>query len=259
MRNEYDNQAWHPGDLALGFELLTRLPVSGIFPKPAPGRLAGQSAWAWPLVGIATGLAGGLSALFSYKLGLPPLFCASIAVGVQTLLTGALHEDGLADMADGFWGGHQKERRLEIMKDSRIGAYGVIALILAFLLRVSALSSLMASGWVIAPILAAAILSRLPMVLLMAHLPNARGTGLSDMTGRPSRRTALHAGFIAALLTLALVGWLAITTVLAVSAVTYLLARLSLAKIGGQTGDVLGASQQLTEITALAVLSASLT
>ncbi|MEM6390903.1 MAG: adenosylcobinamide-GDP ribazoletransferase, partial [Pseudomonadota bacterium] len=118
--------AWRD-DLALAAMLLTRLPVP--INVSDPGRSA-ASCWAWPLIGAALGAATmGLAAL-AMAAGLSAGFAAALAMAGFALMTGALHEDGLADTADGLWGGRTPERRLEIMRDSRIGAYGVVALIL---------------------------------------------------------------------------------------------------------------------------------
>jgi adenosylcobinamide-GDP ribazoletransferase len=155
-----------------------------------------RAAWAWPLAGaLVAGLAGagGLVALW---LGLPPLVAAVLTVGLQAMLTGAMHEDGLADCADGFWGGWTAERRLAIMKDSRSGAYGVVALVLVLMLRVTALAAVMAGpGWI--AFLALGAMSRVPMAALQAGLRPARPGGLSDRTGRPSARTVGLAAGIA--------------------------------------------------------------
>jgi hypothetical protein len=139
---------------------------------------------------------GGLAALaggLALALGVAPGAAAAVAVGTQAMVTGALHEDGLADSADGLWGGWDKTRRLAIMKDSHIGTYGVLALILVMLLRWTALAALFAQGTPWAALIAAGALSRAPMAVLMAALPNARGTGLSHSVGRPDGVTAATA------------------------------------------------------------------
>jgi adenosylcobinamide-GDP ribazoletransferase len=178
-------------------------------------------------------------------------------MAVQAALTGALHEDGLADCADGFWGGHTRERRLEIMKDSRIGSYGAVALMLALLARWSALAALMSAGaWGLA--LAAMILSRAAMGLVMAGLPNARAGGLSAQHGAPSWVAAWAGVGFGLLLGAFAAGSAALWLALAVALVAAGLAGVARAKIGGQTGDVLGATQVLAEVTALAVATAYL-
>ncbi len=241
------------GDLRAGLSLLTRLPL------PPPARFPTPPAcWAWPLAGLVVGglaTAGGLAAL---ALGLPAGLAAVIVLMLGTLATGALHEDGLADCADGFWGGWTKDRRLEIMKDSHIGSYGVMALLLVTLARWSAASALLAAGhW--PALLAAATLSRVPMVVLMASLPNARGSGLAASVGRPGRKQVAAAALLALGLGCGLTGVMGGATgaatglamALATAAAGLALAWTARVKIGGQTGDVLGASQQLSDLAAL--------
>ena len=234
-------------DLRAAFALLTRLPLPPPATFPTP-----PACWAWPLAGaVVSGLAAG-GAMLGLAAGLTPGLAAAGALMIATLATGALHEDGLADCADGFWGGWTRERRLEIMKDSQIGSYGVLALILVTLARWSALSGLLAEGqW--PALIAAGLLSRVPMAALMAALPNARGSGLSASVGRPGTGQAALAAGLGLAGALALTGASALALALAVTATTLALAALAHRKIGGQTGDVLGASQQLGELAALSV------
>ena len=105
----------------------------------AQARVA-AAAWAWPLAGMAVGLLGAAAGGLVLWLGVAPAAAAAIAIAAQIFATGALHEDGLADSADGLWGGWDKARRLAIMKDSRIGTYGVLALVLVTLLLILAVA-----------------------------------------------------------------------------------------------------------------------
>lgn len=231
-------------DVIAGFGLLSRLPVPFTPPRPA-------GAWAWPLVGLGVaGLATGLG-FAAMAAGLSVPVAAVLVMAAQAVLTGALHEDGLADCADGFYGGQTPARRLEIMKDHQIGSYGALALMLAVLARWSALVALLAAGqWGV--IVAAAVLSRVPMAALMASLPNARGTGLSASVGAPTIAAVLGAAGLAVVLSLMLAGWTAVPMALAVGVVALGVRQVARAKIGGQTGDVLGAAQVLAEVAALA-------
>jgi adenosylcobinamide-GDP ribazoletransferase len=240
-------------DLAEALALLTRLPL-----RPGFGRGA-AAAWAWPLAGVAVALVSALSGTLALGLGLPPALTAGLILAAQVALTGALHEDGLADSADGLWGGHDRARRLEIMKDSRIGSYGVLALGLSLILRWAALSALLSAGWLFGPLIASAALSRAPMTVLAAALPNARGHGLSSHVGQPGQDTATLAVASAAGIALLAVGWSLLAPVLWVALVSIAVAAIAKAKLGGQTGDILGASQQLAEIAALAAFAALLT
>ncbi|KQP34274.1 cobalamin biosynthesis protein CobS [Methylobacterium sp. Leaf469] len=211
-----------------------------------------------PLAGLVLALPGGLVLLAAWGLGLGPFLAATLAVATGVLITGALHEDGLADVADGFGGGTTRERRLEIMRDSRIGAYGGVALVLALALRIGALATLLdrtGSGAALALVLAAA-LSRTAALAPMVLLVPARRDGAAASVGRPGRPAVAVAGALA--LTLALLGGLLglpvggvllmlLLSGLGALAVTALARR----RIGGQTGDVIGACQQMAEIAAL--------
>ncbi|WP_371410699.1 adenosylcobinamide-GDP ribazoletransferase [Tabrizicola sp. TH137] len=240
-------------DLVAAFGLLTRLPLPARSFTPSP-----RAAWAWPVVGAVLGGLSAAAVSAALWLGLAPGIAAALALILTALLTGGLHEDGLADTADGLLGGRDKDRRLEIMKDSRIGSYGALALILVTLIRWSALAALIAAGQHWAALIAAGALSRAPMAVLIATLPNARGAGLSHLTGQPPRRAALAACGIALTLALLATGATVLTLALAAAATTAFLARAAKARIGGQTGDILGASQQLAEAATLAFAAARL-
>ncbi|SFJ20657.1 adenosylcobinamide-GDP ribazoletransferase [Celeribacter neptunius] len=240
----------HSADIATALALLTRIPVRAGFTRTA------EAAWAFPLAGVAVGLVAGAVATIAGWLGLGAALIAGFTLAAAVIVTGALHEDGLADCADGFWGGFDKVRRLEIMRDSRIGSYGVIALGLSLILRATALTTLAHEDLIVTAVIAAAVLSRAPMAYLMALMPPARSDGLSVKTGRPPRDAASLGGVLAFFLSWLLVGF--VPTVVAASAVTltgFITSRIAQVKIGGQTGDVLGATQQLGEIVALTVLA----
>jgi adenosylcobinamide-GDP ribazoletransferase len=238
-------------DMVAAFGLLTRIPVPFTLPRPA-------GVWAWPLVGLVTGGTALAVAALGLWLGLAAGVVAVLVIAVQATLTGALHEDGLTDCADGFWGGHDRARRLEIMKDSRIGSYGAVALMLALLARWSAVAALLGAGaWGLA--LAAMVMSRAAMGLVMAGLPNARGEGLSARHSQPGWAAAWAGMGLAFGLGLAFAGGAALGLVIAVGLVAAGVALVARAKIGGQTGDVLGATQVLAEVAALAVATAYLT
>lgn len=242
-------------DLLRAAALLTRLPL----PDQEGSRSMAQSAWSWPIIGALVGLGAGLAALIAGWMGLPPLLAATCALGVQIALTGALHEDGLADCADGFWGGQTRARRLEIMKDSRLGSYGMLALALALFARIAAIAALIEAGWLLAPLIATGALSRAPMAVLMTALPNARGAGLAHAAGRPGRDTALVAIALALLIGLLATGWAVLVAGFWTALAVLGWALLARGRIGGQTGDVLGAAQQIGEIVILAVFAAMAT
>ncbi len=238
-------------DVLQGLGLLSRLPVR--LDAEAAAKRGANASWAWPLAGAILGLIAALTASLSLWLGLGAGIAAALVIAVQIISTGAIHEDGLADSADGLWGGYDRDRRLEIMKDSRIGTYGVLALVLALILRWAALSALLATGHVWGALIGVAALSRAPMAALMGWLPSARPSGLSRSVGPPTRDT-VRFGFIA--VGFVFMGLAVVPVAAFIAAVAFAAGRIALDKIGGQTGDILGATQQLSEITALAVLVA---
>lgn len=242
-------------EVQLALMLLTRLPA-GRLKDPVPG--IGASAWAFPLAGLAVG-GGAALALALSAMVLPLSVAVLIALAVQIKLTGALHEDGLADLTDGLWGGQTPERRLEILRDSRIGTYGALALILSVGLRWQVLVLLADANLslALAALVALAMLSRLAPVLLLALLPPARADGLGHAAQAVSGRMLAVASLIAILPAAVLLAVPALAlTLLAQLGVTLALARLARNRLGGQTGDVLGAGQQLAEIAGLLVLIA---
>ena len=126
-------------ELKTGLAFLTRLPLAP--DASTTGADISRASWTFPVIGAGIGALGGIVYWIAHGLGLPPFVCGTLAVGATVLITGALHEDGLADTADGFGGGTTQERKLEIMRDSRVGTYGALALILSFLLRAGAVAS----------------------------------------------------------------------------------------------------------------------
>ncbi len=239
-------------DIIVSLLLLTRLPVPKV-PDSDFDRQA-QAVWAFPVVGVIIGCFTTLTILILQHLGQPDAVCAGLALTICVFFTGAMHEDGLADTVDGFWGGYTKERRLEIMKDSHIGTYGVLALILSLGLRWVTLAALIASvgAWVMIPI---ATLSRAAMPLLMVSMPNARDDGLSHHVGTPSRRSAALGLILATGVAWAALGVGPALACMAASALgLFGLYHLIRWKIGGRTGDTLGAAQQITELLCLLTL-----
>ena len=152
-------------EIRLAFMLLSRLPA-GRIDGAAPSMAA--SSWAWPIVGLAVGAIMALACGIGLWIGVPPLMAALLALAAGALATGAMHEDGLADLADGFGGGRDRARKLEIMRDSRIGSYGVLALILALAFRASGIATLAEAGSATAALIGIAAASR-------AVLPAAPG------------------------------------------------------------------------------------
>ncbi len=235
----------HRDEVVGAFMLLTRLPVGRLSRGEVP---ASACVWAYPLVGAVVGGVG--AAVFALaRLGLPPAIAAILAITATILVTGGLHEDGLADTADGFGGGRTVERKLEIMRDSRIGSYGALALMLSLALRVTALASIAQPKGGAFALIAAGILGRGAMLLPLWHLHPARTSGLAAplaaMTPAAACAGLALAAAPALLAPVTLVGTLA-----AAGIMTWLARR----QIGGYSGDVLGATEQLAECAILTAL-----
>jgi adenosylcobinamide-GDP ribazoletransferase len=248
-------------DLAHCVRFYSRLPVPALpweqnaHALPSFPRLVRVIPFAGLLIGLVPAAVLGCALL----LDLGPWLAAILSVGAMVLATGALHEDGLADVADSF-GGSTREKRLEIMRDSRIGSFGASALFLALALRIGALATLASrvdGGAVTAVVLLVASLSRTAGLMPLVFLSPARRDGMSQAVGQPARETfwlaAGIAGGIAVVLG-ALAGLppigVALTLVLSgLSGVA--LTGFASRHLGGQTGDIAGAAQQVAEIAAL--------
>lgn len=250
MTETENSNLWTEIKLCLG--LLTRLPVN-VVATVSPSVFARSSRW-FPMVGALVGMQSAATLLLGILVGLPNVVAVLIAIGFSILLTGALHEDGLADVADGFGGGANRDAKLEIMRDSRVGTYGVLALILAVGLKGALLVALMNSGlWAAAmAMIVAASASRLTPVILMNRLPMARNDGMAVTAGKPEAESVRIACGLALASLLVLTGWQAmLVTIIATLAACAAIGALARRQIGGQTGDVLGAGQQVTEICVL--------
>ena len=224
-------------DMRLAFQFLTVLPVGRPEPRPL-----GEAAWCFPLVGLAVGICVAIAFLAAREVGLPPVLAGFLAVGAGIALTGGLHEDGLADTADGL-GVRDPQRALEVMRDPRAGAFGVLALALTVPMRALALA---AAGPAAA--IAAHVLSRGAVAGAMAWTPPARSDGLAAEAGPTDAAVAL---LVAAGIGIAL-GWQSVpAAALAAFAAAWWAAR----RFGGHTGDTLGAVQQATELAVLLALA----
>jgi len=243
-------------------DLAASLRFFSILPLPAPADPAGPAfslfAWAAPLAGALIGALAALALALALWLRLPPTLAAVAAVATLVLVCGGLHEDGLADFADGLSAGRSREERLAIMRDSRIGAFGAIALTLALIARVSAVAALARGGW--GPAAAALILAgaaaRLGALVPLAALEPARKDGLGASAGRlaPAILIAAAAATAAVALVVGLaalgVGRALLAAALAAAAAGGI-ATLAQRRLGGQTGDVAGAAEQAAEVAAL--------
>lgn len=214
-----------------------------------------------PAVGALLGLASALPLLIALYFHEPPLVAALLGLATGALLSGGLHEDGLADVADGFGGGFSREKKLEIMRDSRIGAFGSMALIVSFGLRAAALAALAAApGRAALVLIATGAVSRLACLAPLLLLPPARSDGAGRTASVLTRDEARPAFALA--LAFAALPWLGgfsfaacLAALMLAGLTTVGICALARAQIGGQTGDVAGAAQQIAEISILLVFA----
>ncbi|UOM34646.1 adenosylcobinamide-GDP ribazoletransferase [Acuticoccus sp. I52.16.1] len=249
---------WRPAlGAVIGF--YSRLPV----PIPADVTLA-RCVWILPAATVVIAWPAAVAGGLAWWLGLAPLAAALVASLALAVTTGALHEDGLADCADGFWGAATIGRRLEIMRDSRIGTYGVLALVGAVGLKAALLAQLFerVGGWALVLFIAAAVAGRAVALFPWAGLPNARTGGLAASAGRPTGNDFRTAMLMALAITAVLTLWVSplgfILAGLTAAGSAKAVASLADAKIGGHTGDVIGAAVILGDLSYLAGFTISL-
>lgn len=242
-------------DIALCLVFFTRLPLP-VFDYRGRGLAA--AIWAAPIAGLVVGLIGAIVFATAERFGLAIGPSAALALVATVATTGCLHEDGLSDVADGFGGGKSRGRKLEIMRDSRIGAYGAVALALSLLIRWSALSQVVEPTQALFALVAAHAASRGVLGAFMHLLPPARSDGLSAGAGTVSLETAI-AGAVLGAIPLLLLGLGGATAALILLGLFFAAFHaLCLNQIEGQTGDTVGALQQLSEIAVLLVASVAL-
>jgi adenosylcobinamide-GDP ribazoletransferase len=239
--------------LATALTFLTRLPLVARFAYPDQISIA-RSAWTWPWIGAALGLIAAQVFLYA-SLVFSPTIAAIAATLCTVLLTGAFHEDGLADSADGIYGGFDVERRLQIMKDSRIGSYGAIALVLVLALKIAALATIDQSKIIEALVIAYALArtSALPITKL---LPYARGDGHNKPIGTEMSWAVVLTGLLGGLFWLWWYPDKFLTIVIVLACLWAGLVSLFWRKLRGFTGDALGALNQLTELAVLLIFAA---
>jgi len=237
----------------------TRLPFS--FGRAPRFRLA-QRLPTLPVLGLGVGLAAGIDLAIAQWLGAGPILAAFVGLLTALVITGALHEDGLADTADALGPvGASVERRLEILRDSRIGAFGALALIFSVGVRVAALAQIAArdAGLALLALVAAHVLSRAAIAWPMGALEPARDDGLGAGAGQPTTNdvgvTLAIGGGLAILMLIGVSPMAAVLAPAAVFAVAWGVVPLARERFGGYTGDVLGATQQMAEIAALVVVA----
>jgi adenosylcobinamide-GDP ribazoletransferase len=242
-------------DIRTGILFCTRLPLPHAL--PVEGAEVARASWALPIAGALVGALGASVYWLAHAVGLAPWPVAALALAATVALTGCLHEDGLADTADGFGGGATRERKLEIMRDSRIGTYGVCAVALSLALRIGALASLADPALVAPALIAAHAAARASLPAFMRALPQARADGLATAAGQPPRASVMASAAIGILALVLGLGALRAGIALLLLVLAFgALARLAKKQVGGQTGDVLGALEQSGEILVLLVAAA---
>ncbi len=254
-----DNLAVSPpslsADIIMALRFFSRLPTG---PSPHQPPSLKRIAPVLGLSGLLIGLPPVIVMLVLALIGMPALLAAGFGVLAMVMVTGAMSEDALADSADGIWGGADAARRLEIMKDSRHGTYGVLAIVMLISLRLAALSALIVQSpygaafvW-----LAAQLIARQGALWLPTRLSPARSDGLAKKAGGLTGRTFWLSGAVSGLLAVALAAPFTGVAGLGVAALVTLLAvwgwtRICRLKVGGFTGDLIGALQAIVEIGVL--------
>jgi len=236
-------------ELLAAAAFLTRVPLP--LGGKEPARPLGDTVWAFAAVGLGVGGFGAAALIAASWLGLHPLASALIAVAAMVLVTGALHEDGLADVADGFGGGATIEAKLAIMRDSRIGAYGVLALIFSVAVRATAVAGMAGPGSAALALIVCAAASRAAVGAAMAWMTPARPDGLAAAAGQASPERAMAGVALAALAAFLLLGGAAWGALGGAAAGGFVMGWIGKRQIGGHSGDVLGAIQQTAETGAL--------
>ncbi len=248
-----------PADTLTALAFFSRIPVR---PEPTSFDLR-RTAGAWPVAGFGLALAPALLFLLARFFWIAPMVAAVLGLALMVVLTGGMHEDGLADTADGFGGGTTRAEKLELMRDSRLGTFGALALGLALLLKAGALGAIGVSPWrgALAILCAAAVSRALALWHWSATMP-ARTDGMAASAGRPdsdSLMVSAIAGALAALFLLFAFKLAALLALLLAAVGVRLFTRLSERQIGGHTGDTIGAAQQIGEALLFVGLSSAAT
>lgn len=237
-----------PGSLGLAGAFLTRLPL-GSRASGDPEALT-RAAFLFPLVGAGIGLAVGAAALSLAEV-LPAFLAGLLAVALELVLTGALHADGLADSADGL-GGHDRGRSLAIMRDHTLGTYGACALAIDLAVKAAALGALADVG-AVGPVVVALAISRAAPLPLGRFLPYARsGAGAGRLlAGQVGTASVLLGAGLALAIAAAVAGTSGLVLFACAAAVTAAVGLLARRRLGGVTGDVMGAAIELSATLAL--------
>src|SRR5437588_5598992 len=239
---------------AAAVTFLTRVPLGR---KVAiDGADVARGALLFPLVGAGGGALSGAVAVIAHP-RLPALVAAGVALAVAAVLTGGMHVDALADTFDAL-GGWTRERALEIMRDSRVGAFGVTALILDLLVKAAAVAALLERGGALPALVAAGALSRAasPALAMALPYPRAEGGPGAVLSGRVGRPAALCAAAVAVGVAALAAGTTGLAMAASVACTAACLGLLYHRWLGGATGDCLGAATEIGETVALVVAAA---
>lgn len=233
----------------LAVQFLTRIPIA-TDQLHTPDRLEASTRY-YPMVGLLLGVVCALTFWIGHLI-FPTSLALALAIAMGFLLTGAFHEDGLADTFDGIGGGLNRAQALEIMKDSRLGTFGTLALIIALSVKFAGLFALPAL-WIIVGLIVAHTTSRLSSIIVIATSAYAREDGKAKPVAGGISRTGLGVAALTGIATLCAASWVlpapAILAGLAGLTVGHICIRLFFErKLGGYTGDTLGAVQQISEI-----------
>jgi adenosylcobinamide-GDP ribazoletransferase len=210
----------------------------------------------FPAVGALLGLLAGL-AFALLAAATSPLLAAVGAMAVMAVLTGALHLDGLADAADGLFGGGNIARRLEVMRDSRVGSFGLVTVVLVLVGDIAALASVSPPRAIVALVIAGAV-SRWALLLVIATVPYVRQAGLGVAAGGPHRPFDLVLGSAITAI-VCLLDWRRATAAILVAVLIALVVGvIARRRIGGATGDVYGATAELSQLGVLVAFAAHL-
>jgi adenosylcobinamide-GDP ribazoletransferase len=236
-----------PDDTLVALAFFSRIPIS----RPGSGFDLARCAAGWPLAGLILALAPAIVFLIARAADFPALIAAVFALALMVVLTGAMHEDGLADTFDGFGGGETRADKLAIMRDSRLGTYGALALIFAVAVKLVSLSIIgLIPGYGALALVCVAVASRSLALWHWTATAPARSEGMANAAGRPDEAAlavGLAIGAVAALALLFAFGIPALIALLMAAASVGLFSSLAARQVGGHTGDTIGAGQQLAE------------
>lgn len=235
--------------LKTAFITLTRLPFLNIQDDDFDLK---NSLWAFPIVGLVLGLLLAFLTSWFISINMDSFIGSGILIILLILVTGALHEDGLADSVDAL-GATDKDRRMQIMRDSQIGTYGTLALIVSFSMRVYAVSFIWEYGQIFSTLVISLMVSRGAMVFIPIFCQPARDNGMASAIKNIDIKQLLIGQLIIGIIGFFIIGSDVIYLMLTGFVVAFLVARIAIHKIGGFTGDILGATEQITQISCFVI------